>query len=280
MEYRDKRYFFRRKRVKEDHSNSIQAAEYGLPMYFDMQAKIGHTKHLGGLDATRRLGELCHLSSETTLLNVGSGAGISAAYVAKNFGCRVIGVDILPGMIASAERWAQERGLTERMEFKLGDAQDLPFDDNQFDALICESVNIFVPDKPRAIQEYQRVVKPGGYIGLNEAIWAKEPSEEVAQVITEATGQQFMPAYYWENLLTDSGLVDMVVEHHTLSMRAEARNQSGLLGFRSYLQVLGRAIKLMLTDRETRSLEKYMSSNPRQYFEYMGFGLYVARKSK
>ncbi len=266
--------------MKDNHNNSIRAADYGLPLYFDMQAKMGHTKHLGGVAATRKLAELCHLNSSNTLLNVGSGAGISAAYVAENFGCHVVGVDLLPGMVASAKRWASERGLSGQMKFRLGDAQNLPFDDDQFDALICESVNIFIPDKPKAISEYLRVVKPGGYIGLNEAIWAKDPVDEIAEVITEATGQQFMPPEYWEMLLRNTGLTDLVVEHHTLNMRAEARNQSGYLAFGEYLRVFGRAIKLMLTDRETRTLIKYMSSNPRQYFEYMGYGLYVGKNSK
>lgn len=266
--------------MEENQNISIRAADYGLPMYFDMQAKMGHTKHLGGVAATNRLAELCQLEPGKTLLNVGSGAGISAAYVAEKIGCLVVGVDLLPGMVASAERWAAERGLTGQMEFRLGDAQDLPFEDNQFDALICESVNIFVPDIPKAISEYLRVVKPGGHIGLNEAIWAKEPADEIAEVITAATGQQFMSADYWESLLRDAGLTDLIVEHHALRLRAEARNQSGLLAFGEYLRVFGRAIKLMLTDRETRSLIKYMSSNPRQYFEYMSYGLYVGRKSQ
>jgi arsenite methyltransferase len=264
--------------VSEHQNKIIQAADYGLPMYFDMQAKMGHTKHLGGVAATNRLAELCQLEADKTLLNVGSGAGISAVYVAKTFGCRVVGVDLLPGMVASSKRRAAEHGLTDQMEFKLGDAQDLPFDDNQFDVLICESVNIFVPDKAKAISEYRRVVKPGGYIGLNEAVWSKEPTQEIAEVIAEATAQQFMAADYWENLLRDAGLEEMVVEHHTVNMREEARNQSGLLSFGSYMRTLGRAIKLMITDRETRALVKYMSSNPRQYFEYMGYGLYVGRK--
>lgn len=256
----------------------LRAAEYGLPMYFDMQAKIGHTKHLGGLAATRKLAELCHLGPDKTLLNVGSGAGISAAYVAENFGCHVVGVDLLPGMIANAERWAKQRGLADTMEFRIGDAQELPFDDNQFDALVSESVNIFVPDKAKAIGEYLRVVKPGGYIGLNEAVWTKKPTEDVAEIIVEATGQHFMPPDFWENLLKEAGLQEMVIEHHTMSMRDEARNQSGLLSFWAYLRIMGRAIRLMITDRDTRALVKYMSSNPRQYFQYLGFGLYVGRK--
>ncbi|MBM3145991.1 MAG: class I SAM-dependent methyltransferase [Chloroflexi bacterium] len=255
-----------------------RAADYGLPMYFDMQAKIGHTKHLGGIYVTQKLAELCQLGPGITLLNVGSGSGIYAAYVAERYGCRVIGVDILPAMVESAQRWAEAKGLTELLEFRIADAQDLPFEENQFDALICESVNAFVPDKEKALREYIRVVKPGGYIGFAEAIWVKAPSETVAETIEEATGQQFYSPEIWETLFQNSGLVDLHSENHQLTMRGEARNQSGLISFRDYLRILGRFFWLFFSDRETRSLMKYIGSNPRQYFEYMGFGIFGGRK--
>ncbi|MBC8331226.1 MAG: class I SAM-dependent methyltransferase [Anaerolineae bacterium] len=255
-----------------------RAADYGLPLYFDMQAKMGHTKHLGGLAATQKLAEFCHLAPGTMLLNVGAGAGISAAYMAANYGCRVVGVDILPGMVASATRWANEQNLSEQIEFRLGDAQNLPFDDNQFDALICESVNVFVPDKAKAMREYLRVLKPGGHIGLTEAIWVNDPSPETEAIIIEATGQQLQASAVWENLLKEAGFVGVVVENHAMTMRAEGRNQSALLTARNYIRILGRFIGIMISDRETRSLMKYMSSNPRQYFHYMGYGLYAGRK--
>ncbi|MBL7161236.1 MAG: class I SAM-dependent methyltransferase [Anaerolineales bacterium] len=256
----------------------VRAADYGLPMYFDMQAKMGHTKHLGGTNATQKLAELCKLEPGKTLLNVGSGSGISAAYVAENFGCRVVGVDLLPGMIESAQRWAEAKGLTDQMAFRIGDAQDLPFEDDQFDALICESVNAFVPDKEKAMHEYIRVVKPGGYIGFTEAIWGKVPSEEIVGIIGEATGQQLHFPEVWETLFQNSGLVDLHNENHPVTMRGEARNQSGLVGFGDYMKILGRFFRLLFSDRETRSLMKYMSSNPKQYTEYMGYGIYSGRK--
>jgi ubiquinone/menaquinone biosynthesis C-methylase UbiE len=259
--------------------NSIpRAADYGLPIYFDLQAKMGHTKHLGGLEATVRLADLCNFGPGKTILNVGSGAGISAAYVVQKYDCDVVGIDVLPGMVQSAEKWGFEKGLSDRMEFQVGDAQELPFNDNHFDAVVCESVNVFVPDKEKAVGEYVRVVKPGGYVGLNEAIWLNDPSDSVEKIIIEATGQEFQPSEVWEALLAGSGLVDLVFENHPLSIKGEARNQAGLLSTWSYLRIVARAIWLLIKDREFRSLYKHISSDPRKYFYYMGYGLYVGRK--
>lgn len=211
--------------------SSTRAVDHGLPLYFDMQAKMGHTKHLGGVSATRKLSDWCQLAPEKTLLYVGSGAGISALYIAENYGCRVIGVDLLPGMVASTQKWASEKGLEEKVEFRHGDAQDLPFESNQFETVICESVNVFVPDKTKAMREYVRVVKPGGFIGLNEAIWVNNPSEKVRAILVEATGQQFETPEVWQNLLVNAGLVDLVIENNAMSMRAETRNQSSFFSF-------------------------------------------------
>jgi len=258
-------------------SSRKQAVDYGLPLYFDLQAKMGHTKHLGGVIATQKLAELCKLGPGVELLNVGSGSGIAAAYLVENYGCRVVGVDILQGMVDSAQKWAQGKGLSDQMEFRLGDAQNLPFEDNKFDALICESVNVFVPDKAKAMREYVRVVKPGGYIGMTEAVWVKAPTEEVAEIIREATGQPFQPSEVWESLFQDAGLVELTFETHAMTVWGEARGQSGMLRFGEYLRIMGRAIRYLLTDREARSLIKYMSSNPTQYFEFMGYGVYAGR---
>ena len=94
----------------------------------------------------------------------------------QTYGCKVVGVDILPGMVENTQRWAEGKGLSGQLEFRVADARNLPFEDHQFDALISESVNTFIPDQERATREYVRVVKPGGYIGFNETIWGKEPS--------------------------------------------------------------------------------------------------------
>jgi ubiquinone/menaquinone biosynthesis C-methylase UbiE len=264
--------------MSEENTNPKRAVDYGLPAYFDMQAKVGHTKHLGGRKATDDLAVLCQIGPGQTILNVGSGSGISAAYLAKSFGPKVVGIDILPGMVDNARKWAQKKELTHQLEFWVADARDIPFDDDRFDAMIAESVNTFIPDREKAMREYVRVVKPGGYIGFNEAIWVNEPSIALAKVIIEATNQQFKTPQIWQDLFRDAGLIELVIETYPMEMRAEARNQSGLLSFRDYMRILGRMLVLLFKDKETRSLIKFMGSNPRQYFKYMGYGLFVGRK--
>jgi ubiquinone/menaquinone biosynthesis C-methylase UbiE len=259
-------------------NKNVRAADYGLPSYFDMQAKMGHTKHIGGKQATDDLATHCKVGAGQTILYVGSGSGISAAYLSQTYGCKVVGVDILPGMVDSARKWAQDKKLSDQLDFRLADARNLPFEADRFDALICESVNTFIPEREKAMVEYIRVVKPGGYIGFNEAIWVKEPTQALAEIINKTTDQQFKSPQIWEELFDRAGLIDLVVETYPIGLRSEARNQSGLLSINDYLRIIGKSIVILFNDPEMRALFKYAGSNPKQYFEYMGYGLFVGRK--
>jgi len=111
------------------------------------------------------LTQLCHLREGQEILYVECGAGTAATKIAMEYGCHLVGVDLLATMVESAREWAQRRGVEDRTEFQVGDAQDLPFEDDRFDILICESVNTFVPDLDQAAKDYVRVVKPGWYVG-------------------------------------------------------------------------------------------------------------------
>ena len=67
--------------------------------FFDFAAYAGFTKHLGGVKATEELATSCHIGAGSYVLDVGCGAGVTACFLAKRYGCRVVGVDILPAMV-------------------------------------------------------------------------------------------------------------------------------------------------------------------------------------
>lgn len=123
-----------------------------------------HETYIGGLKATKELIELCHINEGKYVLEVGCGVGITSCYIAKMYGCRVIGVDISERMIKRANERARGEGLGNRVRFVVADVQNLPFRDGLFDAVIGESVTAFPDDKQRAASEYVRVTKPEGYV--------------------------------------------------------------------------------------------------------------------
>jgi len=144
-------------------------------IFFDFAAEVGITKQQGGVGATEELIEFCHIGEGKYVLDVGCGAGVTPCLIAKRYGCQVVGVNINEGMVEKSEERTKREGVADRIDFKVADAQDLPFEDGLFDAVITESVTAFPEDKQRAVNEYVRVTKPGGYVGLNESTWVKVP---------------------------------------------------------------------------------------------------------
>ena len=148
--------------------------------YLDMKAHVGITEHYGGFEATNELLSLCHIEDAREVLNVGCGIGVGPVYIAKVYSCRVVGVDISEKMIEWSRQRAREEGVEDRVELRTADVLEVPFEADRFDVVIVESVLAFVEDKQQAIRECVRVTKPGGYVGLNEMFWIKEPSPEIA----------------------------------------------------------------------------------------------------
>jgi SAM-dependent methyltransferase len=129
---------------------------------------LGDSYHPGKLELTHRLGELLALGPGDRVLDVASGVGTSAMYLAQKFGCQVVGVDFAEQNVHQANTDAAEAGLSDLIQFKIGDAEELPFADNEFDALICECAFCTFPSKPQAARQFARVLRPGGRIGLSD----------------------------------------------------------------------------------------------------------------
>jgi len=176
--------------------------------YLDVQAHVGITKHIGGFEATDTLLALCHVEAAKEVLYVGCGIGVGPAYIAKKFGCRVIGVDISETMVAWSRQRAREEKVEDRVEFCLGNILALSFEANRFDAVIVESVAVFVDDKALAIRECARVAKPGSYVGMNEVCWIKPASTEMVISARREMGAAPIPVEAWQALWDESGLVE------------------------------------------------------------------------
>jgi len=103
------------------------------------------------------------------VLDVATGSG-NAAIAAARRGCEAVGVDYVPALL---ER-GRERAAAERLEIEFveADAQDLPFEDADFDVAMSIFGAMFAPDHRKAASELLRVVKPGGRIGL--ACWTPD----------------------------------------------------------------------------------------------------------
>jgi ubiquinone/menaquinone biosynthesis C-methylase UbiE len=249
-------------------------------VYFDFQAEAGMTKHLGGAKATDEMLDLCYVTANNQVLDVGCGAGSSACYIARKRDCYVTGVDIRPKMVERAEKTAASQGLQERTAFQVADAQSLPFEDNQFDVLLCQSVLAFVADKSRALHEFIRVTRPGGYIAFTEAQWRIQPEPDMQKFLDEYAGPEtnVLPREEWLDLLQNSGLTDLVMRAYDVNPASDSLNQIRQTGCLSILGVWGRAIALFLNQRKYREFAKNAVKLPKELANSMSYGIYVGRK--
>jgi len=248
--------------------------------YFDLQAYIGTTKHMGGFETTQTIVDLCHVGQDSYVLDVGCGVGATACYLAKTYGCRVVGVDLRPSMVALSEERARWEGVEERVQFRVADVQSLPFGDARFDVVLCESVATFVEDKPQVVRELARVTRADGYVGLNEEIWlqASPPAELVAFARrTWDIAHDIPTAEQWVAILEGAGLREVTAQTYKFDARRES-TQLKRYRARDMLRMLYRTLALYLRSADFRAYMKDRRRLPKDLFAYWGYALFVGRK--
>lgn len=120
-----------------------------------------------------------------SVLDLGSGAGIDVFIAAKSVGPegRVIGVDMTPQMVERA-RLNTARSNFRNVEFRLGEIEALPVEDNSIDVVLSNCVINLVPDKRKAFAEIYRVLKPGGRFSISDMVTFGSVPSEVRQDLT------------------------------------------------------------------------------------------------
>ena len=126
--------------------------------------------HIRGRAATLELARAAGLDANKRVLDVGSGVGGTSRCLAKEFGCRVTGIDLTDEYCRAAAMLSAKVGLTDLVDFRQGDATALPFADGEFDVVWTEHVAMNIPDKPRLYKEMYRVLKPGGTLAVYDVL--------------------------------------------------------------------------------------------------------------
>ena len=161
----------------DDRVKSCCAGFYELPLIHSL---LGDQWHPGGPALTRKLANATMIGRESRVLDVACGRGESARVLAQHFGCQVVGIDYSSDSIARANAVTAAAGLSDRVNFVQGDAERLPFDAGSFDVVICECSLCIFPNSVIALDEFRRVLRSGGHLGISDVV-LNEPVPESLQ---------------------------------------------------------------------------------------------------
>jgi SAM-dependent methyltransferase len=124
--------------------------------------------HTGGARSSIELFKKLTIPPDAKALDAGCGIGGSTRLLARQFNCKVIGIDLSEKFIEAAAFLTQCTQLENLVSFQQGSLLDLPFEDNTFDAVLCQHVLMNIEDKSAAVKEFFRVLKPDGKLMLHE----------------------------------------------------------------------------------------------------------------
>ncbi|TPJ76297.1 class I SAM-dependent methyltransferase [Mesorhizobium sp. B2-6-2] len=144
--------------------------------------------HTRGLAATAELANLAAISADMSVLDIGSGVGGPARFLAETYSCAVTGVDLSEPFVEAARYLTTRTGQDDKVSFEAGSALALPFEDSRFDAALLQHVAMNIADRPLLYREIRRVLKPGGKFATFDVVlnggdplypvpWAKTPGE-------------------------------------------------------------------------------------------------------
>lgn len=119
------------------------------------------------------------LDDVTSMLDVGCGIGHWGQMLAPHIahGAKIAGIDPESEWVKNATDRAQKKGLASRATYQLGSAEAIPYPDDYFDMVTCQTVLVHVKDPSISLKEMLRVLKPGGLLAV------AEPNNLVSQLV-------------------------------------------------------------------------------------------------
>ena len=137
--------------------------------------------HYGGTAAVDRLIAEAGVMTADRVLDICSGLGGPARYIAWKTGCQVTGIDLTASRVVGAAALTEAAGLAERVQFRHGNALALPFADASFTLAISQEAFAHIPNKPTLVAGIVRVLQPGGRLVFSDILTRERLGDDDAR---------------------------------------------------------------------------------------------------
>lgn len=187
-------------------------------------ASLGKTRlRPGGVEATEWLFSQSNLTADSIVLEVACNMGTTSIELAQRFGCTIYAIDMDKNALTKARQNVAAAGLQDKIQVLDANATKLPFADEAFDVVINEAMLTMYVDKAksRLINEYYRVLKPGGHLLTHDIMFTHEHLEAVRQTQLEdvvKSNVSPMTRTAWKALFVANGFQSVNTHHGEMSL--------------------------------------------------------------
>ena len=165
---------------------------------------MGEQIHIGGYAESMVMATRAGIKEGDKVLDLCSGLGAGLRFLVKNFQVQGYGLEVTDHMIAEAKKRTEAEGLTDKIEYRQGDAIQNPWEDNTFDFIWGEDAWCYIIDREALLNEAARVLKNGGVIAFSD--WMAGPNglseTEAARI------HKFMTFPHTESLASYQDLIE------------------------------------------------------------------------
>ncbi len=199
--------------------------------HYDDRAR-GHRRAL--LRMNEVLAELSGVQAQDTVLDAGCGLGGSATWLARQIGCQVTGITLVPFQAAEGMRRVHRLGLGAKVGLMRADYAHLPFADASFSLYWALESLVHAPDRATVFAEARRVLRPGGRLILTDCFARQSPvlssreRDELRPGLEAWAMPALIPPHEYGSLLSRAGFVDVEHRDITQAIRPSVRRLARL----------------------------------------------------
>ncbi len=193
----------------EEHTAQLDASQYTRESIKKYEAIFGRNfVSTGGLESTKEIVASLNLKPDMQVLDIGSGLGGSAFYMAQEYGVQVHGLDLSHNMLSLAQERLQDLNLESQVRFEYGDVLDCEVE-SMYDVAYSRDAFLHIENKGRLFEVIHRALKPNGLLFFSDYCWGEGKHSEEFLAYVAQRGYILHTVKEYGKLITAAGFNDV-----------------------------------------------------------------------